>query len=73
MPGEVIDRPNPPALPSHLPEFVDQLIVKLERTTLKDDAIEGLKKWQRAANYIAAGTFSSPTVIRTDNSGEGRS
>jgi xylulose-5-phosphate/fructose-6-phosphate phosphoketolase len=57
MPGEVIDRPNPPALPSHVPEFVDRLIVKLEGKVLKDDISEGLKKWQRAANYIAAGMF----------------
>jgi xylulose-5-phosphate/fructose-6-phosphate phosphoketolase len=55
MTGEVIDRPNPPALPSHVPEFVDQLIVKLGKTSLKDDTNDGLKKWQRAANYIAAG------------------
>ncbi|KAF2431718.1 putative phosphoketolase [Tothia fuscella] len=54
MPGEVIDRPNPPALPSHIPDYVDGLIVKLEKTKLKDDVDVAVKKWQRAANYIAA-------------------
>ena len=36
MPGEVIDRPNPEPLPSHLPDFVDQLMVQLDRIKLDE-------------------------------------
>ncbi|MCJ1473043.1 hypothetical protein MMC13_001692 [Lambiella insularis] len=54
MPGEVIDRPNPQALPSHIPEDVLALAVKLDKTKLDDTDYEGLKEFRRAANYIAA-------------------
>jgi xylulose-5-phosphate/fructose-6-phosphate phosphoketolase len=54
MPGEVIDRPNPPALPSNLPSEVDNLVIKLEKTPLKADVLKSLQQWQKAANYIAA-------------------
>jgi hypothetical protein len=55
MPGEVIDRPNPPALPSHLPDNVLDLAVKLERKPLDEDVAKSLKDFQSAACYIAAG------------------
>ncbi|KAK1763466.1 D-xylulose 5-phosphate/D-fructose 6-phosphate phosphoketolase [Phialemonium atrogriseum] len=54
MPGEQIDRPNPPPLPSHLPDNVLELAVRLERKPLPDDVRDGLRAFQRAACYIAA-------------------
>lgn len=55
MPGEQIDRPNPSPLPSHLPDHVLELAVRLERRPLLDDDRDGLRQFQRAACYIAAG------------------
>lgn len=55
MPGEIIDKPNPKPLPSHLPEVIDQLAVQLARTSLDQNVIDSLQRFQRAANYIAAG------------------
>lgn len=57
MPGEVIDRPNPNALTSHIPDFVDGLLVKPEKSSLSKDARDSLQMFFRAANYIAAGEF----------------
>ena len=54
MPGEVIDRPNPQPLPSHLPDLVDELLVKLEKPTLSEDTNHALQKYRNVANYIAA-------------------
>jgi xylulose-5-phosphate/fructose-6-phosphate phosphoketolase len=62
MPGEVIDRPNPRALASHIPDEVLALSVKLEKTKLSDADLKGLEEFRRAANYIAAGKFSSSTI-----------
>jgi len=61
MPGQTIDTPNPPALPSHLPADVDVLSVSLERKSLNPDVRSSLEKWQRTANYLAAGMYSSLT------------
>jgi xylulose-5-phosphate/fructose-6-phosphate phosphoketolase len=55
MPGEEIDKPNPEALPSHLPEMLDQLMVKLDLISLEQSACDALVKFRRAACYIAAG------------------
>jgi hypothetical protein len=55
MPGEVIDRPNPPPLPSHLPDSVNELLVQIEKQKLSDDVSHSLRLFQRAADYIAAG------------------
>lgn len=55
MPGEIIDKPNPAPLPSHIPDLVDQLQVKLERTTLEQPACDALFQYRQAAAYIAAG------------------
>lgn len=57
MPGEVIDRPNPEPIPSHLPDQVLSLNVKIEKQTLPEDANKVLKEFRRAACYIAAGTY----------------
>ena len=55
MPGEIIDRPNPQALPSLIPDDVLQLSVKLEKIQLSDADLKGLEEFRRASNYIAAG------------------
>jgi xylulose-5-phosphate/fructose-6-phosphate phosphoketolase len=55
MPAGEIDIPNPPALPSHLPDNVLELAVQLEKKPLPDDVRQGLVDFQRAACYIAAG------------------
>lgn len=55
MPAGEIDRPNPPPLPSHLPDNVLELAVQLEKKGLPDDVRKGLVDFQRAACYIAAG------------------
>ncbi|KAL1851329.1 hypothetical protein VTK73DRAFT_9457 [Phialemonium thermophilum] len=54
MPGEQIDRPNPPPLPSNLPKDVLDLAVQLERKPLPEDVRGALRSFQRAACYIAA-------------------
>ncbi|KAI5288706.1 hypothetical protein KEM54_004980 [Ascosphaera aggregata] len=54
MPGEIIDRPNPGPLRSHLPESVNELAIKLPRTALDDKDHAAIVKYCRAANYIAA-------------------
>ena len=58
MPGEVIDRPNPGPMPSHIPDIVDGLLVKREKSSLPEDVRNSLLKFRRAANYIAGGGFS---------------
>lgn len=55
MPGEIIDRPNPPPVPSNIPDPIEQLQVKLQKTTLEQPACDALYKFRRAAAYIAAG------------------
>ncbi|KAI9166471.1 putative phosphoketolase [Paramyrothecium foliicola] len=54
MPSEEIDRPNPPPLPSHLPQQTLELAVKPERKALEKDVAQSLKDFQSAACYIAA-------------------
>ncbi|OQD77846.1 hypothetical protein PENDEC_c002G01690 [Penicillium decumbens] len=54
MPGEVIDRPNPQPLPSHLPDYVENLKIKLNNGPLDQKACDALIKFRRAACYIAA-------------------
>jgi xylulose-5-phosphate/fructose-6-phosphate phosphoketolase len=55
MPGEVIDRPNPRALASLIPDAVLDLAVKLEKLDISDADLQGLEEFRRASNYIAAG------------------
>ncbi|KAJ5861373.1 uncharacterized protein N7529_008683 [Penicillium soppii] len=56
MPGEVISEPNPKPQPSHLPDYVEKLSVKLdhENKVLDQDVCDSLLKFRRAASYIAA-------------------
>lgn len=54
MPGEEIDRPNPKALPSHLPDSVGELAVKLDKIQISQEDLNGLEEFRRASNYIAA-------------------
>lgn len=55
MPGEEIDRANPQALASLIPDTVLDLSVKLQTVKLDDGDLEGLELFRRASNYIAAG------------------
>lgn len=57
MPGEVIDQPNPPPLPSDLPEELDKFAVQLQNISLDQKDYDDLAKFRRAACYIAAGLF----------------
>ena len=54
MPGEVIDRPNPPPVASNVPDHVSELLVKLDKPALSEKDNQALQKFRRAANYIAA-------------------
>ncbi|KAF5521402.1 putative phosphoketolase [Colletotrichum aenigma] len=54
MPGEVIKEPNPPALPSHLPDSVLDLAVKIQKKPLDAKVAKSLRDFQNAACYIAA-------------------
>ncbi|KAL8646263.1 MAG: hypothetical protein Q9226_006943 [Calogaya cf. arnoldii] len=54
MPGQVIDRPNPQPLPSHIEDHALSLAVKLEKAKLDPPIAKGLQEFRRAANYIAA-------------------
>ena len=54
MPGEVIDIPNPPPAASNVPDYVSDLLVKLDKPTLAEETNQALQKYRRAANYIAA-------------------
>lgn len=60
MPGQYIDTPDPKPLPSHIPDLVEELQVKLERTKLDQPACDAIFKFRRAASYIAAGETKFP-------------
>jgi xylulose-5-phosphate/fructose-6-phosphate phosphoketolase len=66
MPGEVIDRPNPQALESLIPNQVLELAVKLDKIQISNADLKGLEEFRRASNYIAAGkpysSFSTYTL-----------
>jgi len=47
MSSEVIDRPNPQALPSHILDEVLNLSVKLEKIQLSDSDLKGLEEFRR--------------------------
>lgn len=55
MPGEIIDRPNPKPLASHIPDSVLSLSVKLEKLHIGENDVQALQDFRRASNYIAAG------------------
>lgn len=62
MPGEEIDRPNPKAVASLIPEDVLKLSVQLEKLQLSDADLKGLEEFRRASNYIAAGAFRCKAI-----------
>lgn len=59
MPSEVIDRPNPQPMPSHLPDGLEKLKVELAHEPLDPKVCDALYKFRRAASYIAGGKYSS--------------
>ena len=56
---EVIDEPNPRALPSDIPDCADGLAVHLKLEDLTGNELESLRQARRAADYIAAGLIIS--------------
>ncbi|KAK4158871.1 phosphoketolase [Cladorrhinum sp. PSN259] len=54
MPSNESPIPNPPPLPSDLPDSILDLAVTLERKSLPDDVRNSLRSFQRAGCYIAA-------------------
>jgi xylulose-5-phosphate/fructose-6-phosphate phosphoketolase len=44
MAGEIIDRPNPQALASHIPDEVLNLSVKLQKMSISDEDLRGLRE-----------------------------
>lgn len=66
MPGEVIDRPNPQAMASQIPENVLELAVKLDKMKLNDKDLKGLEEFRRASNYIAAGKIAQSGSLKCD-------
>ncbi|KAH7927923.1 D-xylulose 5-phosphate/D-fructose 6-phosphate phosphoketolase [Leucogyrophana mollusca] len=55
MPGQQISQPNPPPDPSHLPDSVLDYGVQIRTAAvLHESELLALKKFRRAANYIAA-------------------
>ena len=65
MTNQEIDRPDPPALPSHLPDTVLDLLVRPKTQHLDDNVKQSLQSFQRAACYIAAGRCSASDMSRT--------
>ncbi|KAF5641901.1 xylulose-5-phosphate fructose-6-phosphate phosphoketolase [Fusarium tjaetaba] len=53
MPGEVIDRPNPAPLDSHLPDVALELALKAPKKQLDKKIAQSLNDFQHAACYIA--------------------
>ncbi len=64
MPGQEIDVANPPPMPSHLPDNVLELAVRIEKKPLPEDVKKGLIDFQRAACYIAAGKHLAEITSR---------
>ena len=55
MPGEVLDRPNPPPGKSQLPDSILEYHVDLDyANTLTPKELQAITKFRRAADYIAA-------------------
>ena len=63
MPGEVIDRPNPQALASLIPDEVLKLAVQLEKMNISEADLRGLEEFRRASNYIAAGKLLQKAIL----------
>lgn len=69
MPAEIIDRPNPQPLASHISDDVLSLSVKLEKLDISAADLAGLDEFRRASNYIAAGKSSLWKNISSKNPG----
>ena len=55
MPGEILDRPNPPPGKSQLPDSILEYHVNLEPTNaLTSEELQAITKFRRVADYIAA-------------------
>ncbi|KAI5888596.1 D-xylulose 5-phosphate/D-fructose 6-phosphate phosphoketolase [Schizophyllum commune H4-8] len=55
MPGQIIYEPNPPPDPSHIPDDIEKLAVKLDvKGFLSAEERKGIEMFRRAADYIAA-------------------
>ena len=66
MPGETVATPNPPPGPSHLPDALAKLEVKLSLdNVLSEEDKKSLELFRRAANYIAV--CPSPALPRYAN------
>jgi len=63
MTGEIIDRPNPGAKPSLIPDEVLSLSVKLDKLNISDADLKALGDFRRASNYIAAGLYPHTKTI----------
>jgi len=56
MPEQLLFQPNPPPDPSHLPDFVLDLTIKLDtKNVLSMRELLSIQAFRRAADYIAAG------------------
>ena len=71
MPGEVIDRPNPQPLPSHLPDDLERLSIDLHHDPLDQPACNALFKFRKAASYIAAGMSPTGQILQNSIEGNG--
>lgn len=59
MPGQLIEKPNPPPEVSLIPKCVLDLAVQLDtKDYLDKDDLDAVQFFRRAANYIAAGMYS---------------
>ncbi|KAH9481511.1 putative phosphoketolase [Psilocybe cubensis] len=55
MPAQIISQPNPPADPSLLPDSTLDYAIKLDtKDYLSPEELDGIRKFRRAADYIAA-------------------
>jgi xylulose-5-phosphate/fructose-6-phosphate phosphoketolase len=54
MPGEIIDHPNPEAMPSQIPDEVLQLAVRRKPAPLDEKVLDHFVRFENAANYITA-------------------
>lgn len=57
MPAQLLFQPNPPPDASLLPQSLNALKVELELNVLSEIELLDIKKFRRAADYIAAGLY----------------
>lgn len=64
MPAQQISQPNPPPDPSLLPDSILDYAVELDtKDYLSSEELDGIRKFRRAADYIAAGQPSYLLLI----------